>query len=181
MLDDVDGAELSLRAIARKAGVSRAAPYHHFADKDALLAATAAAGFKQLRSEMTSPGLLSENNPLRKMQDMGVAYVLFAVHHPRLYRLMFSGELSDRDNHPELKTEADATYEALGSAMARSNPGIQSHEGAGESMALGAWALVHGLSTLLIDGRVGGKDLSDEQVESIARNTTRIIGRGIAG
>jgi AcrR family transcriptional regulator len=181
MLEKSDSEQLSLRAIARQAGVSRAAPYHHFTDREALLSAVAAEGFKKLRSEMTAPADSTDSTPLQHMQDMGVAYVRFAVAHPRLYMLMFSSQLRDRETHPELKTEADAALASLASAMSESMQREGNNDGNGESLVLGAWALVHGLAMLIIDGRAGGKNPSDKQVESLVRNTTRIIGRGVAG
>ncbi len=198
LLESEESGRLSLRSIAREAGVSRAAPYHHFRDREALLAAIAAEGFRKLRSAMVERRESVDEPPLRRMQAMGVAYVLFSVRHPRLYRLMFSGELSNRDSHPELKEESDATYLAMLDALKLSmisdeTPGrdrgrrerpihIDTDSGSdSESLALGAWALVHGLSMLLIDGRVGGENPTEIQAVNLARETTRIIGHGIAG
>jgi AcrR family transcriptional regulator len=120
-----------------------------------------------------------ERDPLQRMQEMGVAYVLFAVRHPQLYRLMFGGELRDRESHEELRQESGATYAALGAAMEDS----METGGRGEPTAfsLSAWALVHGLAMLLVDQRVGEPGMSDEQVELLARQTTEVLGRGVAG
>jgi hypothetical protein len=145
LLEETDASHLSLRAIAREAGVSRAAPYHHFAD-----------------------------------------YVLFAFENPHHYRLMFSGEWSDRDRHPELNREADATYGALGSALggleaSGTRKGGRQGKGLAQALALGAWSLVHGLAMLLIDGRVGEAEMTAAEVEGLAREVTRVLGRGLAG
>jgi AcrR family transcriptional regulator len=153
LVEESDPGHLSLRAIARKAGVSRAAPYHHFADREALLAAVATEGFRALRAAMAKRLSSMERDPLQRMQEMGVAYVLFAVRHPQLYRLMFGGELRDRESHEELRQESGATYASL----------------------------VHGLAMLLVDQRVGDPDMSDQQVEMLARQTTDVLGRGVAG
>jgi AcrR family transcriptional regulator len=181
LLEEYDPGHLSLRAIAREAGVSRAAPYHHFADREALLAAVAAEGFRSLRAAMMEGLESTEGNPLQRMQEMGVAYVLFAVRNPQLYRLMFGGELRDRERHEELIRESGATYAALGAAMEDSmGDGSGGRRAPGE-FALSAWALVHGLAMLLVDQRVGEPEMSDHQVEALTRKATDVLGRGVAG
>lgn len=181
LLEESDPGQLSLRAIAREAGVSRAAPYHHFADREALLAAVAADGFRALRTAMLERLESTEGTPLARMQEMGVAYVLFAVRHPQLYRLMFGGELRNRERHEELARESGATYAALGAAMEDTMAPESGGRGEPGAIALGAWALVHGLAMLLVDQRVGEPNMSDEQVEALARQTTDILGRGLRG
>ena len=84
-------AELSLRGVARAVGVSPAAPYHHFADKHALLTAVATQGFAALRSEMITR-MAKETDPVARLDASGVGYVVFAVDNPALFRLMFGGE-----------------------------------------------------------------------------------------
>lgn len=124
---------LSLRDVARRAGVSHNAPYRHFPDRDALLAALAAEGFS----------LLSEAMQGHAGRDMGEAYVRFALEHPQRFRLMFGGVLAFA-NYPELRAAADGAYRTLVQAF-RDHPRP-------DLAAAGAWALVHGLSHLLLDG-----------------------------
>src|SRR5262245_24493316 len=88
---------LSLRELARRAGVSHNAPYRHFPDRDSLLAALAAEGFVELRQELERQG----------GTDAGVAYVRFALAHPQRFRLMFGGQVS-YDRYPDLRQAADA-------------------------------------------------------------------------
>jgi AcrR family transcriptional regulator len=180
-LEESDSGHLSLRAIAREAGVSRAAPYHHFADREALLAAVAAEGFRALRAAMLERLESTTGTPLERMREMGVAYVVFAVRHPQLYRLMFGGELHNRESDAGLARESAETYAALGSAMEQSMQGESQSEGEPGTVALSAWALVHGLAMLLVDRRVGDRDMSDEQVEAVARRIIGVLGRGITG
>lgn len=127
---------LSLREAARRAGVSHNAPYRHFPDRDALLAALAAEGF----------GLLGKALEGRAGREMGEAYVRFALEHPNRFRLMFAGRLQ-LDRHPALAGAARATYEALVAAF-RSQRDVTEPEKA----AAAAWSLVHGLAQLLLDG-----------------------------
>jgi AcrR family transcriptional regulator len=77
--------------VAQAAGVSSAAPYHHFADKQALLDAIATEGFCTVRREML-PRMEKETDPRARTQACGIAYIAFALHNPALFRLMFSGD-----------------------------------------------------------------------------------------
>lgn len=170
--------QVSLRAIAREAGVSHAAPYHHFGDRDELLAALAASGFDALREAMEQSAQEGRaGNPLNRLQRAGVAYVRFAAAHPELYRLMFSGPMSDRARFPDLQRAADEAFNVLQSLLR--GPGRGSgRKQAPAYVATTAWSTVHGLAMLLIDGRIV-VDSKDGGVESVAKEVTRILGRGL--
>jgi AcrR family transcriptional regulator len=173
----------SLRAIARAAGVSHAAPYHHFADLEDLLAAVAASGFVRLREAMLERAATGDDPaPLRRLQEAGIAYVGFAAANPELYRLMFSGRARGSRVHPELAEASDAAYEALGGLLARTTgrkPVGNGGDGGGGEAARASWALVHGLSMLLIDGRLDVDTGDARQVERLAWEVTTVIGRGL--
>jgi len=125
---------LSLREAARRAGVSHNAPYRHFPDREALLAALAAEGF----------AMLGERLRAYTGREMGEAYVRFALEQPQRFRLMFGGVLP-MAKYPELRSAADGAYQALVSAF-KDLPRPQ-------LAAAAAWSLVHGLSHLLLDGQ----------------------------
>lgn len=127
---------LSLRDLARRAGVSHNAPYRHFAGREALLAAVAADGFRRLGEALARTS----------GREMGEAYVQFALERPQLFRLMFGGYLRFA-RHRELAQAAARPYEALLAAL-RAQPSLADPEKA----AAAAWALVHGLAHLLLDG-----------------------------
>jgi AcrR family transcriptional regulator len=136
MIEKEGLAGLSVREAARRAGVSHNAPYRHFPDRDALLAALAASGFEEL-------GKALEN---RSGRELGEAYVRFALAHPQRFRLMFGGRLAS-DEYPELQAQAQATFGKLEKAFA----------GLGDEAnfaAAAAWSLVHGLAQLLLDGHL---------------------------
>ena len=135
LLEEQGLESLRLREAARRAGVSHNAPYRHFSDRDALLAALAAEGFGMLAGAL-------EN---RAGREMGEAYVRFALEHPNRFRLMFGGQLQ-LERHPELASSARHTYEALLAAF---------HDlPSPETAAAAAWSLVHGLAHLLLDGHL---------------------------
>jgi AcrR family transcriptional regulator len=126
-------AALSLREAARRAKVSHNAPYRHFKDRQALLVALAEEGFGMLSGRLRGLGPL----------EMGEAYLRFAREHPQRFRLMFSGS-------PELKAaaqEAHGVFKAATADIARS-----------EESAAAAWALVHGLALLMLDGHFSGDE-----------------------
>ncbi|MGA3302948.1 MAG: TetR/AcrR family transcriptional regulator [Methylovirgula sp.] len=144
-----DGFEaLSLRAAAREAGVSHMAPYRHFKDKDELLAAVAEQGFRAMTRYMdrTAKGRGAS-------RAVGVAYVSFALENPALYRLMFGANLAPRERFPGLVEAGAEAFQRCLAASAAKTPRIR----AGEEMprsAIALWSVVHGLTSLVIDGLV---------------------------
>src|SRR5688572_15237261 len=94
ILEEGGSSALTLREVARRAGVSHAAPYRHFADKAALLSAVAEEGFRVVYEEMISRSAMCVD-PVEKLNQVGVAYVLFAVEHPAHFRVMFGPDVVD--------------------------------------------------------------------------------------
>ena len=138
-------AALSLREVARRLGVSHNAPFKHFASREALLAAIAEQGFEDLaeRQAAARAGATSD-----AMVSRGLVYVTFALERPALFRLMFGGEL-DRSQHPGLAARAERSL-----AQITRHIGETFGEEAAEDATLSAWAFVHGLSHLLLDGQI---------------------------
>ena len=145
LLEEEGATALSLRAVARRAGVSPTAPYRHYSDRDALISAVAAVGYRELA------GHLAAAHPAPSTSDelaaVAVAYVRFALERPALFRVMF-GEPCDRDTGERIAATT-AISEYLGAIVARSFPG--SDPGA---MSTAIWALVHGLAVLHLDGKL---------------------------
>jgi AcrR family transcriptional regulator len=137
---------LSLREVARRAGVSHNAPYRHFPEREALLAALAAEGFEWLG---TAQRKAAEAGGLRAM---GEAYVHFALAHPQRFRLMFGGQVSIA-RHARLREVATKTFAGLSGALSARVPEAQ---GARDS-SIAAWALVHGLAQLLLGDRIAAE------------------------
>jgi AcrR family transcriptional regulator len=138
----------TLRATAREAGVSHMAPYRHFKDKDALLAAVAEQGFRAMTLSIgAAAGEQTERNAA------GAAYVSFALENPALYRLMFSADLAPRERFPGLVA---AGAEAFAQCIAASGAeaGGTGDCDAPPRSAVALWSIVHGLATLILDGLV---------------------------
>jgi len=141
IIEEQGVAKLSLREAARQAGVSHNAPYRHFADRDALLAALATDGFAQLGRALEAAGAQGP-------RARGEAYLRFALERPQRFRLMFGGMLRI-DTHPMLRAAAARTYQAL----VRAFEPVAGAQGAATAAAA-AWSLVHGLAQLMLDGHL---------------------------
>jgi AcrR family transcriptional regulator len=144
LLEEDGAAALSLRAVARRAGVSPGAPYRHYADRDALISAVAAVGYRELAQHLAAA------HPAPSTPDdlaaVAVAYVEFALDRPALFRVMF-GEPCDRDSSERVAAVA-AISEYLGAIVRQAFPGANQ-----EAMSTAMWALVHGLAFLHLDGK----------------------------
>jgi AcrR family transcriptional regulator len=152
MLEEgADPTALSLREAARRAGVSAMAPYRHFADKDALLAAVATIGFERLAQAL----LDGEHGKSGRaaLNAQGVAYVAFACSHPALFRLMFGSNAPVRTH--DLARASDASYKVLADRIAETEDAAAIDKDRIEDRALANWALVHGLAMLAVDGQLG--------------------------
>jgi AcrR family transcriptional regulator len=145
LLEEGDETALSLRAVARRAGVSPAAPYRHYADREALVSAVAAVGYldlaERLRAAHPSPSTSEQ------LASVAVAYVQFAIDRPALFRIMFS-EPCDRDNDDRVAATAAVSLYLRG-IVERAFPQADA-----EALATAIWALVHGLAFLHLDGKL---------------------------
>ncbi|OYV82135.1 MAG: hypothetical protein B7Z64_09905, partial [Acidiphilium sp. 21-68-69] len=150
LLRDEGRAGLTLRAASRIAGVSPTASYRHFADKDALLEAIADHGFALLEAALRAAD--TDPDDRAALCRQGVAYVEFAVAHPDLFRLMFSGVHARRNKsaghaarHGAFAVLADRVARRVGPAKAA-------------TITLAAWSIVHGLAALIVEQRVAAPD-----------------------
>ena len=146
-----DAKTLSMREVARRAGVSNAAPYRHFADKDALLAAVAAKGFRILASYLREGVNSIPGEPLRQLQASGVAYVQFASAYPSYYRVMFSAFQPGDAKSPELNEAGLDAFGVLVEIIVGGQAAGQVRPGEPQQLAWVAWSLVHGLAMLVIE------------------------------
>ncbi|GAA4288836.1 TetR/AcrR family transcriptional regulator [Georgenia daeguensis] len=143
-IPEVGPAGLSLRDLARRAGVSHAAPAHHFGDKAGLLTAVAVEGYELLAEALTDAQQRTDD-----FHEVGVAYVRFAVEHRAHFEVMFRPDLYHRDD-PDLLVAQERTGAAL-YAGAGSVPTGQ--RGADVRVAgIAAWSLVHGFASLWLNG-----------------------------
>jgi AcrR family transcriptional regulator len=145
LLEDDGAAGLSVRAVARRAGVSPGAPYRHYADRDALVSAVAAEGYRELA------GCLSAAHPSPSTPEdlaaVAVAYVQFALEHRALFRTMFSDPCDGDSSERVAATTAIAEY--VGALVRRAFHGVDP-----DALSTALWAVVHGLAFLYLDGKL---------------------------
>src|ERR1700678_4054323 len=138
ILEESSLSALTLRAVARRAGVSHAAPYRHFPNHEALLVELSVEGFHELRQYIVEaakvPGPESD-----RTANIGAAYMRFVAKRPAVARLMFGGQLPNREQFPVLGEAADAVGKEIGEAL--SDP----------ALGLAVWAAVHGMAMLVLE------------------------------
>jgi AcrR family transcriptional regulator len=173
LLEQRGPGQVSLREVARLAGVSHNAPYRHFHSREALLAALAADGFEALGAAMERAGEGKEG--LERLRAVGITYIAFARARPAVYLLMFGPELK-MDSFPELKTVAERSFKALQQAIDAVAP-----EPACRAAAIGAWALVHGLSHLIADNQLPQDLLAEDKLDALIENVLAIYRQGLGG
>lgn len=159
LLEQEGQTDFSLRSLARAVGVSANAAYRHFADKDDLLQALAAEGFRLFTQALQS-AIDAQTEPLSRLRASGKAYVAFAIARPELFRLMFSKPPGA--GSAELQAASLQSLQVLMAASAAVESPDEGHAAAVQVRAAGSWALVHGLAHLALSGQldVFGSDLS---------------------
>ncbi len=162
-LEEEGLAALSLRAVARRAGVSSAAPYHHFPDKQALLDAVAERGFDSLTAAMTTR-MDRVTGSTARLEASGIGYVAFAVANPALFGLMFSAIGQNRSAGQPLDLARQRAYAVLQKAAAAASPDGK----ASPAECLRLWAVVHGIAKLVVEGCVRPADYGLPDGEALA-------------
>ena len=152
LLEENNIASLSLRAVAKKVGVSHTAPYRHFKDKESLLAGVAAVGYKQLATQLALAVESHPTDPAAQLREAGYRYVEMALGSPQCAQLMFSGILPCDDTYPDLKESGDMAFDGLKTIIEEGQNRGVFKKGDVEMLALSVWSIIHGLTLLLISG-----------------------------
>jgi AcrR family transcriptional regulator len=146
--------KLTMRSLSNMVGVSRSAPYRHFENKDALLLAIADEGFNELTIRYQTINRDKSLDALSRLQNIGLAYVEFAIKNPGAFRLMFGHEITQHQRSEKLCSDARETFSEYLIAV----KALQDEKNittAGHSiLANYFWTIVHGLAILLIDGQI---------------------------
>ena len=142
----------SLRAVAKRAGVSHAAPAHHFGDARGLLTALAAQGFRQLLEAQKRRRRAAGDDASARLVASGLGYVDFALARPALFGLTFDAERLDWDD-ATLRDASDAAFERLRGESSQSAGRPPGSPEAMDALRV-AWSLAHGVSALLIQGHL---------------------------
>lgn len=179
LLREQGAADISLREVAKAAGVSHTAPYRHFQDKSSLLQALAAIGYGRLRDALQDVRAKHSAQPDEALLAAGEAYVMLAVDNPEMMRLMFGGVLPREVNEPELMECSDSAFNALLEIVDLGlEQGIYKETDRME-IALAAWSMVHGLSMLITAGQLAQYATDPQAVRVLARGVGQKLLRGL--
>lgn len=160
-------AAVSLREVARRVGVSNAAPSHHFGDKAGLLTAYATQGFELLAAH------LGEVSGRDDLLTLGQAYVAFAIEWPGHFAVMFRPELL-HEGDPDLLTAGAGAFGALAAGIA-SVRGLAPDDEAVRFAAAGAWSLVHGFATLWLTGNFDAPITTMSETHAVGRSIEELV------
>ncbi|RJO78340.1 TetR/AcrR family transcriptional regulator [Nocardia panacis] len=175
-------AAVSLRRVARAAGVSTGAPYHHFADRAALLSALATRGFELLRDDLAAARATAPT-PLAALTVMAAAYVEFSRAHPAHFRLMFRPELSQPEKNPAAMAAGDAAFGVLADTIAECVAAGLLPADRADALAVAWWSIGHGIASLWLDGQLDKRAAqmgtpTADLVDQVMTTFTALTGRG---
>jgi AcrR family transcriptional regulator len=145
---------LTLRKVAKLAGVSHSAPYAHFADKQALIAAISTEGFKQLYSRLDAAILMNVDDPKGQLAEGARAYIQFAMDNTDAFKIMFSGVLEKERDYPSFVEISHKTFErVLDIVKSCQDVGVL-RPAPPEIMAVAVWGQLHGIVSLILEGQI---------------------------
>lgn len=170
--------ELSLRQVARRVGVSHNAPYRHFADKEALLAAVAEQGFQSLGMAMETAREGIPIDSWQRLEAIGIAYVHFALAHPAHYRLMFGDYRCNFSKYAGLVAVAQQSFMVLVDTIREGQAAGIFRAADPVNMARVAWSLVHGQSMLALDNKLQVKP--GAEFTAFLKFSTQMLLQGLA-
>ena len=150
------GEPFSMRAVARRAGVSQTAPYRHFADRKALDGAVAVQGFQDLTADLAAAlaGVPEGATPAERLGALGIIYVFFALKRPTEFRIMFGNECDDAD--AERVLAAQRLHAVLDDMLAEMFPTADI-----PNLSIALWGMAHGIAFLHLDGKLRPEDLGE--------------------
>lgn len=165
LLNQEGVSHLSLREVARRAGVSHQAPYHYFPDRPSLLAELVKQGFVQLKEKMDKALAETERaDRASKVKAVGLAYIELALEQPGIFGIMFRPEIIDLREHPEANEAAEQAYAVLETMVTRLGESPEA------STAALHWSFAHGLACLLVDGPLGCKHPAQQERQAFVQS-----------
>ncbi|GAB1256733.1 TetR/AcrR family transcriptional regulator [Aurantivibrio plasticivorans] len=177
--------KLSLRALAREAGVSPTAPYRHFSTKNSLLASIAYEGFSELQKCLDTISEQKISDPYERLVKLGVAYVNYAVENPVKYHLMFGDVLADFTAYENLQKSVETVFALVARELNQAKEEGFVSEAPFEELAAYVWSCLHGLANLIVNKRrrleFPDKTLGISVIHYLTQNVEKIMKRVIQG
>ena len=145
---------LSLRKVASRAGVSHAAPYAHFADKQALIAAISTDGYRWLYEKIGAVVLLYQDDPLRQLVEAAWIYVSFALQDPGRFKITLSGVIEKEKEYLDFVEASQKSFGLVVQIIEACQAAGVLQSGSADAMAVSVWSQVHGFASLLLEGQI---------------------------
>ena len=171
--------QLTIREVARRAGVSHTAPYRHFADKDQLILAVVEQGFELMRQTIAEKKAAAPQDEINQFAASGQAYIDFALQHPAHYRIMYSGNLLSSTGQQSLQHTSSDTFKEMVSDMKTCQELNILRPGDPAQQALAILSTVHGFVMLVNDNRVNALLGDDYQIDDIRDSVMAAIFEGL--
>lgn len=151
---------LSLRKVAKKVGVSHAAPYAHFADKQALIAAISTKGYEELYNLVLETALKYPNDPVHRLIETAWTYVQYALEKPDQFKITFSGVVETENSYPEYVEVSKKNFSLVVQSVNACQEIGALKTGDSDLLAIHIWSSVHGFVLLLLENQISGDLLS---------------------
>jgi AcrR family transcriptional regulator len=145
---------LSLRKVAREAGVSHSAPYAHFSDKQSLVAAISTEGYCLLYERISAVTRRNSGDPLRELVEAAWTYICFAIEDPDHFKITFSGAVEKETDYPALVAITQKSFEGVRQIVQRCQAAGILNPGLPDVGAVSVWSQVHGLAALLVENQI---------------------------
>lgn len=156
---------LTLRKVASRAGVSHSAPYAHFKDKEALIAAISTEGFRLLYERMELAAAKHQASSDQMLLEVAFAYLSFALENPAYFKVMFSGALEREKDYPDFVSMSKKNFQFLTDLMQRCQREKILHDGDPDVLAVSVWSLVHGFVALLLERQIPSSVLDEYELK----------------
>lgn len=170
---------VSLREVAKIAGVSHTAPYRHFADKNTLLAGLATIGYARLADAMEDCVRNQPDDPEKQLSASMHAYISLARNHPQMTNLIFGGVLKEDSYEGALAVESERAFNGLLTVIQNGQQSGLYIEKETQELALFVWSLAHGFSMLITGGQLGELGSDEKAIQVIVSNMGEMIIKGI--
>jgi AcrR family transcriptional regulator len=175
ILSEEGAGALSLRKAASRAGVSHAAPYAHFRDKQDLIAAISTEGFRLLYEKIGDAIEANPDNPASQLMEVASAYMRFSLENQALFKIMFSGILEEEAEYPDFVQTSHENFQQIVGLVLRCQQAGLLRPGPEDAVALSVWSLVHGFVALLLEGQISHTISERYALKELLRQTLNHI------